>query len=272
MTSLACCSGSVDQGQPTGHEEAIGGLTCYVAHPPTHLHPHRVVLICTDIFGFRSPNIRLIGDQFAKALNCRCIIPDAFKGTEPPISLMSSVEGLLGSKHRSSWWFRLKCLFHLLACMIPFLWHNTYAVNRKRYQAVMKALKEDQGVTQMGVQGYCWGGRFAVRFAQQTDAVDVASCAHPAQLRLPEDLELLKRPVCFVLSEEDRELGVKERAGMLKILETKKEREGYTYALKMFEGTVHGFAVRGQDDDPEVRVKRQEAFRMACEFMSSVWT
>lgn len=86
MSQVACCGGFIDEGQPSGKEENIGGVNCYVAVSPSgiaddsHTNSNAFVVIATDVFGFRLPNARLIADSFAKELSVKCIVPDLFQG------------------------------------------------------------------------------------------------------------------------------------------------------------------------------------------------
>ena len=85
MSQLACCGGFIDEGQPSGKEENITGVDCYVAIPASDSGKSQasstaVVVIATDVFGFRLPNARLIADSFAKELSVKCIVPDLFQG------------------------------------------------------------------------------------------------------------------------------------------------------------------------------------------------
>jgi hypothetical protein len=84
MSQVACCGGFIDEGQPSGKEETIAEVNCYVATPQSgngsQTNTNSFVVIATDVFGFRLPNARLIADSFAKELSIKCIVPDLFQG------------------------------------------------------------------------------------------------------------------------------------------------------------------------------------------------
>ena len=76
----ACTRGFVWGGTPTGKEQTIGGLSCYVASPSAAAH--KAVLFITDIFGFSAVNARLLAGHYAEA-GCTVVIPDLLGSVSP---------------------------------------------------------------------------------------------------------------------------------------------------------------------------------------------
>lgn len=70
------CSGCVKAGDalpataPTGTETTVGGHPCYVVGSGS-----KAIILCTDIFGWRFPNARLVAEQYAAA-GFTVLIPD----------------------------------------------------------------------------------------------------------------------------------------------------------------------------------------------------
>ena len=80
MSQIACCGGFLDKGSPLGEEAKIAGIDCYVTNQSPSNKEESVVILATDVFGYKLPNARLIADAFSKELGVKCIIPDLFQG------------------------------------------------------------------------------------------------------------------------------------------------------------------------------------------------
>ncbi len=86
--NAACCSGTVDQGTPSGVESSVCSINCYTAGTLSLGNP--VVVVATDIFGYKLPNARLLADKFA-AKGFYAVVPDLFCGTEPDADVMDDL-------------------------------------------------------------------------------------------------------------------------------------------------------------------------------------
>lgn len=89
MSSPCCVAGFVDSGIPTGSEQLVAGISCYVAAPETATT--KAIVIATDVFGFKLPNVRLIADGYARR-GFYCIVPNLLVN-EPPMDLLDRKEG-----------------------------------------------------------------------------------------------------------------------------------------------------------------------------------
>jgi hypothetical protein len=83
MSCPDCVQGAVHDGKPTGHEEKLHGLDCYVAGPPSG-SPKAVVLFLTDVFGWKFHNSRVLADEYARKGQYKVVIPDVIPGTHLP--------------------------------------------------------------------------------------------------------------------------------------------------------------------------------------------
>jgi len=79
MSGPCCFSGVLHGAAPVGSEGQLHGLDCYITEPPGVAKG--VVVILSDIFGWRLPNTRALADQYAKRASVKVIIPDFFAGT-----------------------------------------------------------------------------------------------------------------------------------------------------------------------------------------------
>lgn len=276
MTSIACCAGFIDEGTPQGKIEIYDKIPCYITRPisdqqePHHtLHPHIAVIVATDVFGFSIPNTRLIADSYAKEGGVIAVVPDLFEGKEPPADLLDTINSL---SDNISIFSKIYGVLRLIWYFIPFIIRVTPQDGVNRIEKVIHYLKTNHGITHVAVQGYCWGGRIAVNLAQKDDLIDVYTSAHPGGLSLPKDIEGLKKPGCFILPEKDFEIKEKQVALIREILKRKDEesKTSHPSLVKDYPNMVHGFAVRGNEKDPEVKKARQDAFQTSLDYFKKV--
>jgi dienelactone hydrolase len=114
------------------------------------------------------------------------------------------------------------------------------------------------GVTLLGAPGYCFGGRYAFRFAAPAAGVDVAFAAHPSLLQAGE-IAAVAGPVSIAAAEEDALFGVEARVAA----EAGLKEAGGKYQVVVYSGTAHGFGVRVDLADEEQRWAKEQAFLQA---------
>jgi dienelactone hydrolase len=79
--------------------------------------------------------------------------------------------------------------------------------------------------------------------------------AHPSFVQVPLDIEKITTPGLFILAEQDQVFTPVMHATSEKLCQdASKDVE-----FKLYKGTAHGFAVRGQEQDPVVREARDDA-------------
>ncbi|KAK7462815.1 hypothetical protein VKT23_007394 [Stygiomarasmius scandens] len=145
--------------------------------------------------------------------------------------------------------------------------HNQRVV-RPLIDKVITALKEE-GVTQFAATGYCFGGRYCFDLALD-NIIQVTIVSHPSLLKIPEDLEryasISKAPLLINSCTFDQQLPLEAQATADKIFGDGKFAPGYR--REYFEGCTHGFAVRGDLNDPKVKAGKEGAFKAAVEWLN----
>ncbi|RFU26228.1 hypothetical protein B7463_g10111, partial [Scytalidium lignicola] len=86
MSCPDCFSGQVREQVLTGKETTIHGLPTYVAQPAEGVKPKGVVVILTDIFGWKFVNNRGLADRYAKQGNFLVYLPDIMDAQDRPSS------------------------------------------------------------------------------------------------------------------------------------------------------------------------------------------
>ncbi len=162
------------------------------------------------------------------------------------------------------WWF-----LRALADLIPFVYGTRESVVKPRIQAFFQALRASSPL-KTGVVGFCWGGRYAVllcgdTFQRGTEAQPLVDCgftAHPSLLSIPSEIEAVERPLSIANGDNDMYMGAKKLQVLKEILEAKQAG----HEVVVYDGAVHGFAVRGDPRDP-----RQAELGLQAEDQAVKW-
>ncbi|THU98394.1 alpha/beta-hydrolase [Dendrothele bispora CBS 962.96] len=221
---------------PTGQNVTIAGVNTYVSLPKGDFDKSRAVVILMDVFGFgKTDNFT---DTWADA-GFATYMPDYLLGD--PLPQDNSVP------------------------LDTWIMNHTEAITTPPLLAVLDALKT-QGVNQIGVSGYCFGGLYATRLTQN-NTVTVATMAHPSLLVVPDDYELVKAqsrvPVQINSAEFD--------TGLTPALadEIDQVMVGYVpgYNHTAFAGVGHGFAVSANASDPVQVAAKEGAFNISSNWI-----
>jgi len=231
------------EGQPEGGVEKIGGVDCYVGVPTIDYPKDKVVLFLTDVFGLSLQNNKLLVDDFARN-GFKTVAPDLFNGDPYPENYMNG-----GAFDREAWRAR-----HGRETWQPVV------------DAVVAALKAE-GVTRFGTTGYCFGAGPAWYLALSNTS-HVTVITHPGRLTWPEDLEKYrdqsKAPLLINSCEVDAAFPHEAQQQADAIFGEGKFAPGYKRTY--WEGCSHGFAVRGDMNDPKVKAGKEGAFKATVEF------
>ena len=79
MSCPDCVTGTLHDGQPKGTEVKIANVDAYVVGPEDS---KRIIVIGSDIFGWKFINSRLLADEYA-ARGYYVLLPDLFDGEYP---------------------------------------------------------------------------------------------------------------------------------------------------------------------------------------------
>lgn len=128
----------------------------------------------------------------------------------------------------------------------------------------MAFMRSTLGVESVGLAGYCFGGRYAFRFAANGLGGDAVFAAHPTLL---EDAEILasKAPNGIAAAETDARMTPARRAEVEALL----LQAHQPYQLSLYGGTSHGFGVRANVSDPVQRYGKEEAFLQAVRWFDN---
>jgi len=245
-----CVTGVQHTGDPQGEIVKIGGVECYVATPTADYPKHKVVLFLPDAFGHVFVNAQLLADGFASN-GFKVVIPDYLNGDPIPVDALSGNTG-----------------FDLQA------WLKTHGQSDARppLDKVVAGLRE-QGVTDLGATGYCLGGRYVFDLAFD-NVIKAAVVAHPSFLQIPSDLEKYavtsSAPLLINACEVDSQFPAEAQEHAKRIFGKDEAESGAKFPpgfrMEYWPGCTHGFAVRGDMDDPQVKAGKEGAFKSSVEW------
>ncbi|KAF2760040.1 alpha/beta-hydrolase [Pseudovirgaria hyperparasitica] len=238
MTSNApaqCCTvGVKHEGKAAGKVQEFGGYQAYVSFPQDKSTTYGVLLL-PDVIGHEFINAQLIADQFA-ANGYFTVMPDLFSGD--PVKL-NPPEG-----------------FQIMDWL-----QNHLPANVDPIVAATIAAMRSAGVQKLGAVGYCFGGKYVARFLNAKGGVDAGFTAHPSFVD-EEELRGVEGPLSIAAAETDKIFPAEKRRQTEDILKEMKA----TYQLNLFSGVEHGFAVRGDVSQKQIRFAKEQAFYQAVQW------
>lgn len=157
--------------------------------------------------------------------------------------------------------------------------------------SAIKYLRNTVKVKKIAVTGYCFGGKYAVRFVAAGKGADVAFAAHPSLLDNKE-LQAVTGPTAIaaagksrihlspfcvsrnVMSDLSTNIPFAERDGMMSPARRNEiadllSKTGLAYQVSLYGYTDHGFGVRANISDPRQKFAKEAAFAQAVSWFSS---
>jgi len=261
MAGACCITGSIFSGTPTGADEVLNGVACYVARPVSG-QATKAIVLAADVFGFTFTNVRLLADRYAST-GLLAVVPDMQNGDSVSFSsvafLLTPATGFLDRLGRF-----VTALYRVPQLLAWVARHND-AVTLPPLTAVLEHLRAS-GVSRVACLGYCFGGRYSVLVGGKTgQLVDVAMAAHPVGLK-PGDFQALRVPTLILCAEKDHTFGP-AAVKAAQAAAAKRGAEAPCLQFRTYMGTTHGFASRGNEVDAVERAAMEQAFGDSAAFL-----
>jgi len=227
---MACETGHVHEHVDTGKESLLGELPIYEKDPKEKTN--KGVVLAFDIFGFSKSNTRKFVDNLA-AHGFHTVMPNFFRG---------STLNMEKDKENFREWLK--------------------TVPQERFSADLQVSIDylhSKGVTSIGIVGFCWGGKQALLAGLHNPNIKSIVSIHGSRISL-EEVEQLKVTALFLHAEIDQGYPEELVTNLKKLLGER---------FKVFPGVSHGFALRGDPNDPVVTKAAEEAFNDTVHWFAS---
>jgi len=267
-----CLNVNVHQGTTKGSVGTLDNYPCYISqyipNDETSTTPApsstACIVLFTDVFGYELPNIRLLADKLALQSQLTVYVPD--------ILLNDAIPADKFDRNTFPQW-KSK---HTDIETLPII------------KQVLYTLRNTHNYQKIGGWGFCFGGRYAALAAansfstnQDTESttnnttsnsnnyhgLDAYAVAHPSFISL-DDFAHLTVPGLYLCAETDMQFPL----NLAKEVETtlvEKQKVPHV-VFKYYNGTTHGFTVRGNENDPIVVAARDDALDNAAQFFHKV--
>ncbi|KAI8946142.1 hypothetical protein F4801DRAFT_593576 [Xylaria longipes] len=228
-SGLCCLKGTLHEGEARGRWETIGGVETYISTPPKGRENGHILLYFPDVWGMFLNGL-LVMDSFADA-GYLTLGLDYFRG-DPVWKHRKDRHDKSDPSFDYEAWKKKHTAF---ADMTVPIWVNAVSAQYGRPD------------TKFACVGYCFGAPYVCNeLARET--ITAGAFAHPAFLK-EHHFRNIKRPLFLSCSEIDHTFDGPSRRRAIDILQEEKK----VYHLQLFSGVEHGFALRGNPDDPYQR-------------------
>ncbi|KZT52814.1 alpha/beta-hydrolase [Calocera cornea HHB12733] len=247
--SPCCVTGHLHEGTPTGTVEKIADLDVYVSKPKDGSKA-KTILFIADIFGWNTPNARLLADEYANA-GFYVYVPDFFKGDNISHDMLQTIAPR--EPHKRSTLQVAADNASTMATFGPWAVRHREAVVKPLMDEFIKFLRTDPLTGKIGAVGFCWGGRYALVLAGE-GSVDAAVANHPSMASEADFLSITK-PTQINVGTNDIFLP-NETVEQVKAALAEKKSD-LPFEINVFQDAVHGFAVRGDISDAKEKENKE---------------
>lgn len=225
MTPLKdCCFKAFHhEGDFKGEYQEIAGLDSYVIGESSD---HMIVII-TDVFGYKLNNIRLIADNLNELTSFQVIIPDI---------LQNDPVDPAGPFNREEWFGK----------------HHPGITSPIVTEFLTKLRNEKNPKKVFGI-GYCFGAKFVVEHLGNDGLFDVGAVAHPSLLTV-EDIDTIANPILISTGDNDAAFEPELRTKTIETLSKKDTR----FQVDIFQGATHGYAVKGDISNSLIKYAKEK--------------
>ena len=254
----------------------IHGLNTYVIGNRTN--PRGIIVIYSDIFGLGLLNNKLIADAYAKSGEWLVYLPDFFEGD--PVGLKFADVAIPVDATKQSTLSKYTGLLASAPSFVMWLMRHKEGPTNKVCMDFLQALRRATPKSQkIGMTGFCWGGRYAIRAALESNMialdggekvplVDAVVALHPSNLAFPNDVEEVVVPVSIGWGLEDQGVNIAQK-GKVETIHANAKKAGRKLPElehKVYKPGRHGFAVRGNPDDPLEKACLEQSERQALDW------
>lgn len=232
-----CCLKVVyHEGETKGQFKEIAGLDTYQIGEK--FGDEEIIVILTDIHGYKLPNVLLIADQLSEISSRQVLIPDILMG-----------DPIKPSDERHQW-----------------LEKHSSEITRPIVDSFLAQLTKEKSPKSLFGIGYCFGAKYCIQNLAKDGYFTAGAVAHPSFVSV-EEVEAVTKPVLISAAETDKSFTEELRNKTIQILAAKNIR----YQLDLFLSVSHGFAVKGDLSIPEVKYAKEKVLIDQAYFFSQFY-
>lgn len=227
LPGSCCARGFYHEGDARGSIKDVYGVSTYITGKESN---EKVIVILTDVFGYKLVNTQLIADQLGDA---------GYKVYMPDILFEDWVEKMDGSVDFGEW-----------------LSNHSAEKTRSVVDSFLGPFRKENPNSFVGVIGYCFGAKYAIQQISAKDGLaDAAAVAHPSFVPI-EDVEAIskEKPLLISAAETDSVFPAELR----NLTAEKLAQIGARYQIDLFSGVSHGYSVRGDLTNPAVKYAKEK--------------
>jgi len=260
MSCENCVTGHLHNGTPSGEVTTLGDVPTYVSKPKDG-SKQKSLLFITDIFGWEIPNARLLADEYA-AQGFHTYVPDFLENDPFPIENLKLLAPLPTDHKPEGIIEKVIDQGPVMAHFGIWAMKHREAEVRPLIDRVIDVLRADPETGSLSVIGFCWGGYHATALAQEGSRIDTAVACHPAGVDTT-TLEKVVKPYSLHVGGEDSFF---PPSSAHEAEETLKKKNA-AYEVIIYPGQVHGFAVRGDLQQKDIKEGRERCFANTVQFL-----
>ncbi|KAL8640897.1 MAG: hypothetical protein Q9228_002230 [Teloschistes exilis] len=272
MACSQCFQGSLHSGTPKGREIQLHGRSTYVAEPPEDSAIKGIIVIVSNVFGWKLPNNRVLADTMAAEGSFRVYLPEFMNGSAAPARMLDDFNNVLSDMSVTGWFWKPYYLIRALIGILPVKIWASFPSTMPQVTSFVTALRGNEATNlPVGAAGYCWGGKHVLNlsFGDATrdgkPLIDVAFVAHPSYVVVPDEINPIQRPLSVAVG--DKDLVFKPRD----VEQTKAifaQKDNVPSEVIIYPGARHGFAVRCNEENEKEARQGEEARKQAVNWFS----
>ncbi len=268
---------------PSGTLTTVHGRATYIAKPPDNTEPKGIIIIIPDAFGQPFPNNKHLADTYAREGGFLVYLPDFMDGHAAPAWMVYTFPNILKTDTLWDWVVKPYHIAWGVYGFIPFIYHNAFGKSMPKVTAFFEAVRENEGKEMglpIGCAGFCWGGQhtFALASGEYKTKKGQVLCdahftAHPSNVKVPDDAQKVKLPLSVAAATNDKVMNLEQARQVEAILRRKADEEGLDHSeVVYYEGAGHGFGVRADPGNKEVKKHADESIQQAIRFWHTVFS
>ncbi|KAJ2084096.1 hypothetical protein H4R24_000305 [Coemansia sp. RSA 988] len=220
---------------PRGAKTELAGIKCYTSGTKD---AKRGLIVNYDVFGLHANVIQLC--DIIGEMGFYVVLPDLIHGRELVEADLSKPDVFNNFLHNAGSW----------------------GSNKESYCKLRDYLKEN-GVSAVGVIGFCWGGKMVVTALSELEGFAGGAIVHPALIQ-PGDMAKINAPLLVLPSKDEPDYTDE--------FNSLKDKPFFDKCyMERFDDMFHGFCgARGDWSNPEQARRANDAIKLLVKFFNDV--